>query len=60
MSQFGVVQQTKSEEETLTSRGYRLLTKLGEGSYAKVNYLSILSVNFKLNNKLFFILGIFR
>ncbi|KAK5643699.1 hypothetical protein RI129_007544 [Pyrocoelia pectoralis] len=28
--------QTQSEEATLQSRGYRLLKKLGEGSYAKV------------------------
>ena len=37
MSHQLLVKQTSSEEETLTNRGYKLIQKIGEGSYAKVN-----------------------
>lgn len=36
MSKINTLHQTSSEVNTLATRGYRLLNKLGEGSYAKV------------------------
>lgn len=39
MSKLNHLSQTPSEIGTLANRGYRLLSKLGEGSYAKVTKL---------------------
>lgn len=36
MSKHSFINQTQSEEDNLTRRGYKLLTKLGEGTHAKV------------------------
>lgn len=45
MSNFELILKT-SEDATLTNRGYKLLKKLSEGTYAKVNFLLKFQIKF--------------
>ena len=40
MSKFNVLNQTASEILTLSHRGYKIISKLSEGAYAKVIIVS--------------------
>lgn len=43
---MSTIHQTKSEELMLSKRGYKLLSKIGEGAYAIVKETNLFLLNF--------------